>query len=263
MNYGYGYGGVGYYGGRWDGGAFRYNTAITRVNVNVIHNTYIDRNVVHNGGGRASFNGPGGTQAHATPEQLRAAQGQHVGATSAQTAHVQDARGNHQLLASVNHGHPSTMAANSVGGAHGPATEAHGDNAGGFHGKNAPETHVGTPANNAPQTHAATPTRTRDEALRARNDGLSPDERNVVNRRQAALNRQGGGEQHETAGRSRDAALRSAGNPGGGQPHYSEARVNRGGQGGQPQAVNRGPAKGQGGGDKHADKKDKKGDRPQ
>ena len=42
INYGYGYGGYGYYGGRWDGRVFRYNTAVTRVNVNNIHNTYVD-----------------------------------------------------------------------------------------------------------------------------------------------------------------------------------------------------------------------------
>ena len=32
INYGYGYGGQGYYGGRWVGNTFRYNTAVTRVN---------------------------------------------------------------------------------------------------------------------------------------------------------------------------------------------------------------------------------------
>ncbi len=31
INYGFGYGGVGFYGGRWEGGVFRYNTAVWRV----------------------------------------------------------------------------------------------------------------------------------------------------------------------------------------------------------------------------------------
>jgi hypothetical protein len=43
MNYGYGYGGVGFVGGMWEGGHFRYNTAVVNVNTTVIHNTYINR----------------------------------------------------------------------------------------------------------------------------------------------------------------------------------------------------------------------------
>src|ERR1700722_11817073 len=35
INYGYGYGGHGYYGGEWRGGRFNYNTAVVRVNTTV------------------------------------------------------------------------------------------------------------------------------------------------------------------------------------------------------------------------------------
>ena len=45
VNYGYGYSGNGYWGGQWEGNAFRYNTAVTRVNTNVVHNTFVDRSV--------------------------------------------------------------------------------------------------------------------------------------------------------------------------------------------------------------------------
>src|SRR5271154_1108409 len=38
INYGFGYFGTGYVGGRWDHGHFFYNTTINRVDVNVIHN---------------------------------------------------------------------------------------------------------------------------------------------------------------------------------------------------------------------------------
>ena len=63
INYGYGYSGSGYYGGRWVGDTFRYNTAVTRVNTEVIHNTYVDRAFARNARGtRASFNGPGGVR---------------------------------------------------------------------------------------------------------------------------------------------------------------------------------------------------------
>jgi len=39
VNYGFGYMGIGIAGGMWAGGAFRYNTAVMRVNTTVIHNT--------------------------------------------------------------------------------------------------------------------------------------------------------------------------------------------------------------------------------
>ena len=59
INYGNGYYGSDYYGGRWVGDNFYYNTAASRVNPNVIRNTYVDRQVVQsNRGARASFNVP-------------------------------------------------------------------------------------------------------------------------------------------------------------------------------------------------------------
>src|SRR3984957_4108206 len=48
INYGFGYGGVGFVGGTWAGGGFRYNTAVVNVNTTIVHNTYIDRTVVNN-----------------------------------------------------------------------------------------------------------------------------------------------------------------------------------------------------------------------
>src|SRR5450432_909510 len=48
INYGYGYGGSGFYGGRWEGNSFRYNTAVVNVNHTVVHNTYVDRTVIVN-----------------------------------------------------------------------------------------------------------------------------------------------------------------------------------------------------------------------
>src|SRR5476651_893153 len=61
INYGFGYGGVGFGGGVWAGDHFRYNTAVFHVNNTIVHNTYVDRTVIHNDvRSRASFNGPGG-----------------------------------------------------------------------------------------------------------------------------------------------------------------------------------------------------------
>jgi len=69
LNYGYGYGGDGFVGGRWEGGRFRYNTAVMRVGVN-IHSTYVDRTVVYHGvRNRAAFNGPGGITRGPNPRE--------------------------------------------------------------------------------------------------------------------------------------------------------------------------------------------------
>src|SRR6201987_6577518 len=47
INYGFGYGGVGFVGGEWRGGVFHYNTAVTHVNTTVIHNTYVNNTVIN------------------------------------------------------------------------------------------------------------------------------------------------------------------------------------------------------------------------
>ena len=112
INYGFGYGGVGFFGGEWRGRQFAYNTAVTQVNTTVIHNTY--RNVVNNNvvsNTRVSFNGPGGVTARPTPQEAAASQQRHVQATSEQMSHERAASADRRQLASVNHGRPATMAA--------------------------------------------------------------------------------------------------------------------------------------------------------
>ena len=110
INYGFGYGGEGYEGGRWEGNHFTYNTYVTRVNTTIIHNTYNVRvtNVTEN---RVSYNGGnGGVAARPTPEQQSYANEHHVGPVAAQTQHIQAARSNPQLRASVNQGKPPVAA---------------------------------------------------------------------------------------------------------------------------------------------------------
>jgi len=118
INYGGGYGGYGFGGGRWEGGSFRYNTAVVNVNRTVIHNTYIDRTVIINNNTHTSFNGPGGVTAKPRPDELAAMKEHHVQATSAQVKHMQTAHNDKTQYASVNHGKPSTVAMNKVGGSH-------------------------------------------------------------------------------------------------------------------------------------------------
>ncbi|WP_419700316.1 YXWGXW repeat-containing protein [Mucilaginibacter sp. NFX135] len=120
VNYGYGYGGAGYVGGRWAGNSFQYNTAVVNVNNTVVHNTYVNKTVINNNvtvnNNRTSFNGPGGVNAQARPEELAAAREQHVQPTNDQINHQQVAGKDHNQFASANNGHPATAAMNKVGG---------------------------------------------------------------------------------------------------------------------------------------------------
>jgi WXXGXW repeat (2 copies) len=129
ISYGFGYFGHGFEGGRWENGHFFYNRAVSNVNVTVIHNTYstvINRGVTVN---RVSYNGGnGGITARATAEEEAAAHDRHMGPVAAQTQHVEEARANRELRASVNHGAPPVAATSKPGEFHGggmvPAREA-------------------------------------------------------------------------------------------------------------------------------------------
>jgi YXWGXW repeat-containing protein len=171
INYGFGYFGVGFAGGRWDGGHFFYNRSVTNINVVNIHNVYNE--TVNVNVNRVSFNGgPGGIGARANAEEEAAARDRHIAAVSAQTAHVEQARGNRELRASVNQGRPpiaatgrpgefsghEVIAAKEAGGAYHPPAE---------HGGGEPkgsEPNAGRPGNNVmhakdlpPVQHAAAP----------------------------------------------------------------------------------------------------------
>src|SRR5271156_3546720 len=110
INYGFGYFGHGFEGGRWDNGHFFYNRAVLNVNVNVIHNVYNTR-VNETTVTRVSFNGGnGGTNARASAQEEAAAHERHIPPVAAQTEHVQAARSNPELRASANHGKPPVAA---------------------------------------------------------------------------------------------------------------------------------------------------------
>ena len=112
INYGFGYGGVGFVGGEWRGGGFFYNRAVTNVSVTNVTNVYnktviVNKTTVNN----VSFNGgTGGVQAQATPQELAAAHEQHVPTPAAQVQHEQLAAQNKQNFASANQGKPAIAA---------------------------------------------------------------------------------------------------------------------------------------------------------
>ncbi|HLV88537.1 MAG TPA: hypothetical protein VKV39_16250 [Candidatus Sulfotelmatobacter sp.] len=110
IDYGFGYFGDGFVGGRWDHDHFFYNRAVVNVNVTNIHNVY-NETVVRNTVNHVSFNGgPGGVAARPRPQDEIADHERHLPPVSAQQQHLQAARGNPQLRASENHGRPPIAA---------------------------------------------------------------------------------------------------------------------------------------------------------
>jgi WXXGXW repeat (2 copies) len=127
VNYGFGYGGVGFVGGRWNGGVFAYNAAVTNVNTTVIHNTYVDKTVVVNNPtvNQVSYNGgTGGTTAQPTAAERAAENEKHVPPTSEQANHEHAASTNRSLLERENHGRPSIAGTSKPGEFKGRGVEA-------------------------------------------------------------------------------------------------------------------------------------------
>lgn len=118
VNYGFGYGGIGFAGGAWRGGSFFYNTAVVNVNRTVIRNVYVDRTVIRNNtyvNNRVSYNGgKGGIRATASPAEMQAARQARFQPTSTQVAHRNEAAGNRSQLYSQNRGRPPVAARSTV-----------------------------------------------------------------------------------------------------------------------------------------------------
>jgi hypothetical protein len=124
INYGFGYWGRGYEGGRWDHDRFYYNTYVNHVNETIIHNTYNTRieNVSEN---RVSYNGGnGGINVRPSGEEENYGRERHAGPIAAQNQHIQQARSNPELRASANHGRPPIAATSRPGDFHGSAVPA-------------------------------------------------------------------------------------------------------------------------------------------
>ena len=108
INYGFGYGGVGFFGGEWRGGAFFYNRSVVNVNVRNVTNVYSRTVVVNNV--HTSFNGPGGIERSPSREEEDYGRERHTAALSSQTEHEHMAGQNRQNFASENHGRPAIAA---------------------------------------------------------------------------------------------------------------------------------------------------------
>src|SRR5579863_159496 len=124
INYGFGYFGEGFVGGRWDGGHFFYNRDVMNVNVVNIHNVYNEHVTIVNNTHVSYHGGEGGINARPRPEDEVAARDRHIGPVAAQNEHFQAARGNPQLRASANQGRPPIAATGRPGDFHGSVVSA-------------------------------------------------------------------------------------------------------------------------------------------
>jgi hypothetical protein len=112
INYGFGYTGLGYHGGYWDGGAFRYNRVVNNINTTVIHNVYtyniVNKTTIVN---RVSYNGGnGGIPVRPRPVEIAAVREPRAPVMTTQIRHEEAARADHAQFVEVNHGKPATPA---------------------------------------------------------------------------------------------------------------------------------------------------------
>jgi WXXGXW repeat (2 copies) len=115
IDYGYGYSGRGYEGGRWENNHFYYNTSVNRVNSETFHNTYNTR-IENTTVNRVSYNGGnGGVNARPSAQEDTYSRENHTGPVAAQNQHAQEARSNPELRASENQGKPAIAATSKPG----------------------------------------------------------------------------------------------------------------------------------------------------
>ncbi|MGO8830570.1 MAG: hypothetical protein ACLQT5_15105 [Steroidobacteraceae bacterium] len=108
INYGFGYVGAGFAGGRWMGNSFAYNRAVNNVDDTIVHNTYSLTVADHVANNKVSYNGgPGGTMAVATAEERAAAAEAHHPPTPLHRHVVQQATRSPALMAQANGAHPA------------------------------------------------------------------------------------------------------------------------------------------------------------
>lgn len=169
INYGFGYFGRGFEGGRWQGDHFFYNRSVMNVNVVNIHNVYNERVVNRGPESRVAYNGGnGGLTARPTPQEEAAGREHHLPPIAAQTQHRDEARTNPQLRASANQGRPpiaatdrpssfsghGVVAARAAGAPYHPPANAPGNRPAANAGENRPAANAGENRPVASPTHA-------------------------------------------------------------------------------------------------------------
>ena len=118
INYGWGYFGTGYSGGRWQSGHFYYNTAVSRINTGTIHNVYSDKSVQHTfkNVNHSSFNGNGGITYKPLANERREEASKQIQPTSEQNSHYQNSVQDKGQFSSPRQIHPSAISMDRIGG---------------------------------------------------------------------------------------------------------------------------------------------------
>ena len=116
IDYGYGYAGDGYQGGRWENGALFYNRAVNNLGSPDIANVYDEAVAADTRAVRVGFNGGGGgTTARPTRSQETLADARHGEATVEQRKHFELAAMDRALYSRLNHGEPGVAATSRAG----------------------------------------------------------------------------------------------------------------------------------------------------
>lgn len=110
VNYGYGYGGVGYQGGRWDRGHFAYNQAVNNFGSVQIHNSYRQNVTVYNWSHTSFAGGSGGVRGAPRASERQAERETHLPMTREQAGHFSAAASHPGLVASHNNARPEIAA---------------------------------------------------------------------------------------------------------------------------------------------------------
>jgi hypothetical protein len=116
IDYGHGYAGDGYQGGRWENGLFHYNRVVNNLGCLDVANVYDQAATSEDNAVRVSFNGGRrGTAARSTERQEALASKPHVGATAEQQKHFELAAMDRSLYSKLNNSEPGVAATPHAG----------------------------------------------------------------------------------------------------------------------------------------------------
>ena len=110
VRYGYGYEGSGYEGGRWRNNEFVYNTAVNRVDISVVRNTYNSPVFYSGPGNRNGYGDRDDRHARFSADEEAAERDRHFRPTREQAQHQDAASSERGLYASANRGRPPIAA---------------------------------------------------------------------------------------------------------------------------------------------------------
>jgi WXXGXW repeat (2 copies) len=123
IDYGFGYAGNGYQGGRWENSTFNYNRAVNNLGSLDISGVYDQAVTADNSVSRPSFNGGRrGTAARPSRHQEELADARHIEATPEQQKHFELAAIDRSLYSKQNNGVPGVAATQHAGIFAGPDT---------------------------------------------------------------------------------------------------------------------------------------------